>query len=39
MRIWPIPDIQVSARSGAGLENWYGWPRSEIGKSREATFA
>jgi hydrogenase nickel incorporation protein HypB len=36
------PDIrvfQVSARSGDGLESWYGWLRSEIGKSREAAFA
>ena len=36
------PDIkvfQVSARSGDGLEGWYGWLRSEIGKSREAAFA
>jgi hydrogenase nickel incorporation protein HypB len=37
-----IPDIsvfQVSARSGDGLENWYGWLRSEISKGREAAFA
>ena len=36
------PDIkvfQVSARSGDGLELWYGWLRSEIRKSREAAFA
>jgi len=36
------PDIrvfQVSARSGDGLQSWYGWLRSEIGKSREAAFA
>ena len=36
------PDIwvfQVSARTGDGLEDWYGWLRSEIGKAREAAFA
>ena len=36
------PDIkvfQVSARSGDGLEGWYGWLRNEISKSREAAFA
>jgi hydrogenase nickel incorporation protein HypB len=35
------PDIkvfQVSARSGNGLEGWYGWLRGEISKSREAAF-
>jgi hydrogenase nickel incorporation protein HypB len=35
------PDIkvfQVSARSGDGLEGWYGWLRSEVRKSREAAF-
>jgi hydrogenase nickel incorporation protein HypB len=31
--------FQVSARSGEGLEDWYGWSRGEIGKSREAAFA
>jgi hydrogenase nickel incorporation protein HypB len=31
--------FQVSARSGDGLEGWYGWLRGEIGKSREAAFA
>jgi hydrogenase nickel incorporation protein HypB len=36
------PDIkvfQVSARNGDGLEDWYGWLRNEISKSREAAFA
>ena len=36
------PDIrvfQVSARSGDGLEAWYGWLRGEISKSRAAAFA
>jgi hydrogenase nickel incorporation protein HypB len=36
------PDIKVfhvSARSGDGLEGWYGWLRGEIRKSREAVFA
>ncbi|MBX9647971.1 MAG: hydrogenase nickel incorporation protein HypB [Xanthobacteraceae bacterium] len=36
------PDIrvfQVSARNGDGLQDWYGWLRSEIGKRREAAFA
>ena len=31
--------FQVSARSGDGLQDWYGWLRGEIGKSREAAFA
>jgi hydrogenase nickel incorporation protein HypB len=34
-----ITVLQVSARSGDGLEGWYGWLRSEIGKTREAAFA
>jgi hydrogenase nickel incorporation protein HypB len=36
------PDIkvfQVSARSGEGLEGWYGWLRAEIEESRKAAFA
>jgi hydrogenase nickel incorporation protein HypB len=36
------PDIrvfQVSARSGEGLDRWYDWLRSEVGKSRESVFA
>lgn len=36
------PDIQVfevSARSGDGLDGWYGWLRSEIRKTREVAFA
>lgn len=36
------PDIvvlQVSARSGDGLEDWYRWLRNELNKSREAAFA
>jgi hydrogenase nickel incorporation protein HypB len=36
------PDIKVfrvSARSGDGLESWYSWLRSEIGRAREAAFA
>lgn len=36
------PDIrvfQVSARSGAGLEDWYRWLRGEISKCHEAAFA
>jgi len=36
------PDIklfQVSARSGEGLDAWYGWLRGEIKKCREAAFA
>jgi hydrogenase nickel incorporation protein HypB len=36
------PDItvlQVSARSGEGLADWYGWLRREIGRAREAAFA
>lgn len=34
-----ITVFQVSARSGDGLEVWYGWLRSEISKSREAVLA
>lgn len=34
-----ITVLQVSARRGDGLEGWYGWLRSEIGKTREAAFA
>jgi hydrogenase nickel incorporation protein HypB len=36
------PDItvlQVSARSGEGLADWYGWLRREIGRAREAAFS
>jgi hydrogenase nickel incorporation protein HypB len=36
------PDITVllvSARSGEGLADWYGWLRREIGRAREAVFA
>ncbi|WP_082077418.1 hydrogenase nickel incorporation protein HypB [Bradyrhizobium sp. LTSPM299] len=36
------PDIrvfQVSARSGDGLQDWYGWLRSELVKTRESVFA
>jgi hydrogenase nickel incorporation protein HypB len=36
------PDItvlQVSARSGEGLADWYGWLRREIGRARETAFA
>ncbi|MBI3699713.1 MAG: hydrogenase nickel incorporation protein HypB [Afipia sp.] len=36
------PDIiilQVSARSGEGLETWYDWLRHEVGQAREAAFA
>mgnify|MGYP000235751462 FL=1 len=36
------PDIrvfQVSARSGEGLLDWYGWLRGELVKSRESAFA
>jgi hydrogenase nickel incorporation protein HypB len=36
------PDItvlQVSARSGEGLADWYGWLRREIGRAREGAFA
>jgi hydrogenase nickel incorporation protein HypB len=33
-----IKVFQVSARSGDGLEGWYGWLRSEVRKSREAAF-
>jgi hydrogenase nickel incorporation protein HypB len=36
------PDIrvfQVSARSGEGLQDWYGWLRGELIKSRDSTFA
>jgi hydrogenase nickel incorporation protein HypB len=36
------PDItvlQVSARSGEGLADWYGWLQREIGRAREAAFA
>jgi len=36
------PDItvlQVSARSGEGLADWYGWLRCEIRRAREAAFA
>lgn len=36
------PDIailQVSARSGEGLETWYDWLRREAGQTREAAFA
>ena len=31
--------LQVSARNGDGLTNWYGWLRGEISKAREAAFA
>lgn len=34
-----ITVFQVSARSGDGLEVWYGWLRSEISKSPEAVLA
>jgi hydrogenase nickel incorporation protein HypB len=34
-----IEVFQVSARSGEGLEAWYGWLRHEIRKSREIVFA
>jgi hydrogenase nickel incorporation protein HypB len=36
------PDItvlQVSARSGEGLADWYGWLRREFGRAREAAFS
>jgi hydrogenase nickel incorporation protein HypB len=36
------PDItvlQVSARSGEGLADWYGWLRREIDRARETAFA
>ena len=31
--------LQVSARSGEGMAEWYGWLRYEIGKARAAAFA
>jgi hydrogenase nickel incorporation protein HypB len=31
--------LQVSARSGEGMAEWYGWLRHEIGKARAAAFA
>jgi hydrogenase nickel incorporation protein HypB len=31
--------FQLSARNGDGLQDWYGWLRDELRKSREAAFA
>jgi hydrogenase nickel incorporation protein HypB len=36
------PDItvfQLSARTGEGLADWYGWLRRELSKAGEAVFA
>ena len=34
-----ITVIQLSARTGEGLETWYGWLRREAVKARAETFA
>jgi hydrogenase nickel incorporation protein HypB len=31
--------LQVSARTGAGIEEWYDWLRRQFGAAREAAFA
>jgi len=33
------PILQVSARSGQGLQDWYGWLRAERAAARQAAFA
>jgi len=34
-----IEVLQISARSGAGLEAWYGWLRRELDLAKQAVFA
>jgi hydrogenase nickel incorporation protein HypB len=34
----PIASIRLSARTGEGLEAWYGWLRGELTRVRELAF-